>query len=32
MGVKVIRVDAEDLFLGRLKAKADPEAKRKIIG
>jgi GMP synthase (glutamine-hydrolysing) len=32
MGVKVIRVDAEDLFLGRLKGEADPEAKRKIIG
>ncbi len=32
MGVKVIRVDAEDLFLGRLKGEADPEKKRKIIG
>ena len=32
MGVKVIRVDAEDLFLGRLKGENDPEAKRKIIG
>jgi GMP synthase (glutamine-hydrolysing) len=32
MGVKVIRVDAEDLFLGRLKGEVDPEAKRKIIG
>ncbi|WP_346795588.1 glutamine-hydrolyzing GMP synthase [Halomonas sp. Bachu 37] len=32
MGVKVIRVDAEDLFLGKLKGENDPEAKRKIIG
>ncbi|MDY7117657.1 glutamine-hydrolyzing GMP synthase [Halomonas sp. SSL-5] len=32
MGVKVIRVDAEDLFLDKLKGEADPEAKRKIIG
>lgn len=32
MGVKVIRVNAEDLFLGKLKGEADPEAKRKIIG
>ena len=32
MGVKVIRVDAEDRFLGRLKGVADPEQKRKIIG
>ncbi|HBT56702.1 MAG TPA: GMP synthase (glutamine-hydrolyzing) [Pseudomonas sp.] len=32
MGVKVIRVDAEDLFLGRLAGVADPEEKRKIIG
>ncbi|MFT2112267.1 glutamine-hydrolyzing GMP synthase [Marinomonas sp. 2405UD68-3] len=32
MGVKVIRVDAEDLFLGCLKGEADPEKKRKIIG
>ena len=32
MGVKVIRVDAEDLFLGKLKGEKDPEAKRKIIG
>ncbi|MGO3346191.1 MAG: glutamine-hydrolyzing GMP synthase [Marinomonas sp.] len=32
MGVKVIRVDAEDLFLGRLAGEADPEKKRKIIG
>ncbi|WP_341938618.1 glutamine-hydrolyzing GMP synthase [Marinimicrobium sp. C2-29] len=32
MGVKVIRVDAEDLFLGKLEGEADPEAKRKIIG
>jgi len=32
MGVKVIRVDAEDLFLGKLKGVDDPEQKRKIIG
>ncbi|MGM0987166.1 MAG: glutamine-hydrolyzing GMP synthase [Pseudomonadota bacterium] len=32
MGVKVIRVDAEELFLDKLKGEADPEAKRKIIG
>lgn len=32
MGVRVIRVDAADLFLGRLKGESDPEAKRKIIG
>ncbi|MCL7939662.1 glutamine-hydrolyzing GMP synthase [Halomonas sp. ATCH28] len=32
MGVKVIRVDAEKLFLDKLKGEADPEAKRKIIG
>jgi GMP synthase (glutamine-hydrolysing) len=32
MGVNVIRVDAEDLFLGKLGGKADPEKKRKIIG
>lgn len=32
MGVKVIRVNAEDLFLGKLKGESDPEAKRKIIG
>jgi GMP synthase (glutamine-hydrolysing) len=32
MGVKVIRVDAEDLFLSKLKGVDDPEAKRKIIG
>lgn len=32
MGVKVIRVDAEDMFLTRLKGVADPEAKRKVIG
>jgi len=32
MGVKVIRADAEDLFLGKLKGVADPEAKRKVIG
>ncbi|GAB1259468.1 glutamine-hydrolyzing GMP synthase [Aurantivibrio plasticivorans] len=32
MGVKVIRADAEDLFLSKLKGEADPETKRKIIG
>ncbi|MCV6589560.1 MAG: glutamine-hydrolyzing GMP synthase [Marinobacterium sp.] len=32
MGVRVIRADAEDLFLGRLEGENDPEAKRKIIG
>ena len=29
---KVIRVDAEEQFLGHLKGISDPEAKRKIIG
>ncbi|PIE40870.1 MAG: glutamine-hydrolyzing GMP synthase [Gammaproteobacteria bacterium] len=32
MGIRVIRVDAEDLFLGKLKGVSDPEQKRKIIG
>ena len=32
MGVKVIRVDAEQRFLDELKGVADPEDKRKIIG
>ncbi len=32
MGVKVIRVDAEQRFLSALKGVADPEKKRKIIG
>lgn len=32
MGIRVIRVDAEDLFLGKLEGKNDPEDKRKIIG
>ncbi|MYM65082.1 glutamine-hydrolyzing GMP synthase [Pseudomaricurvus sp. HS19] len=32
MGVKVIRADAEELFLGKLVGVSDPEAKRKIIG
>lgn len=32
MGVKVIRSDAEDLFLDALKGENDPELKRKIIG
>ncbi|MBA6411596.1 glutamine-hydrolyzing GMP synthase [Parahaliea sp. F7430] len=32
MGVKVIRVDREQLFLSKLAGEADPERKRKIIG
>lgn len=32
MGVKVIRVDAEDMFLSRLAGVSDPELKRKAIG
>lgn len=32
MGVKVIRADAEDLFLSKLAGINDPEQKRKIIG
>ncbi len=32
MGVKVIRVDAEQRFLNALEGEADPEKKRKIIG
>ena len=32
MGVKVIRANAEELFLGKLKGVTDPEQKRKIIG
>ena len=32
MGVRVIRADAEDLFLNGLKGENDPEKKRKIIG
>ncbi|NIP47199.1 MAG: glutamine-hydrolyzing GMP synthase [Gammaproteobacteria bacterium] len=32
LGVKVIRVDAEDRFLSALAGVADPEQKRKIIG
>ncbi len=32
MGVRVIRVDAESLFLEKLAGVEDPEAKRKIIG
>jgi len=32
MGVKVIRVDAEQIFLGKLAGTSDPEKKRKIIG
>ena len=32
MGVKVIRANAEDRFLAKLRGVDDPEAKRKIIG
>ena len=32
LGVKVIRVDATDQFMGKLAGVTDPEAKRKIIG
>ncbi|MBE0483469.1 MAG: glutamine-hydrolyzing GMP synthase [Bacterioplanes sp.] len=32
MGVKVIRANAEELFLGRLLGVSDPEQKRKVIG
>jgi GMP synthase (glutamine-hydrolysing) len=32
MGIRVIRVDAEDRFLAALAGVADPEDKRKIIG
>ncbi|HMN43189.1 MAG TPA: glutamine-hydrolyzing GMP synthase [Povalibacter sp.] len=32
MGVRVIRVDAEERFLKELKGETDPERKRKIIG
>jgi GMP synthase (glutamine-hydrolysing) len=32
MGIKVIRVDAEQRFLDGLQGEADPEQKRKIIG
>lgn len=32
MGVRVIRADAEELFLSQLKGESDPEKKRKIIG
>lgn len=32
MGVKVVRVNAEDDFLSKLKGVSDPEQKRKIIG
>ncbi|VUD68930.1 GMP synthase [glutamine-hydrolyzing] [Thalassocella blandensis] len=32
MGVKVIRANAEELFLGKLKGESEPEQKRKIIG
>jgi GMP synthase (glutamine-hydrolysing) len=32
MGVRVVRVNAEQRFLDALRGEADPEAKRKIIG
>src|SRR3954462_2205553 len=32
LGVKVLRIDAEEQFMGHLAGVADPEAKRKIIG
>ena len=32
LGVKVVRVNAEDEFLSALKGESDPELKRKIIG
>jgi GMP synthase (glutamine-hydrolysing) len=32
LGVKVLRIDAEEQFLGHLAGVSDPEAKRKIIG
>jgi GMP synthase (glutamine-hydrolysing) len=32
MGIKVIKVDAQDVFYEALKGVADPEEKRKIIG
>ncbi len=32
LGVKVIRVDAEERFLGALAGVSDPEQKRKVIG
>lgn len=32
MGVKVIRADEEEQFLGKLAGVTDPEAKRKVIG
>ena len=32
LGVKVIRIDAEERFLDKLAGEADPEKKRKIIG
>lgn len=32
MGIKVIRADAEELFLSRLSGIDDPEEKRKVIG
>lgn len=31
-GMKLIKIDAKELFLGKLKGVSDPEEKRKIIG
>ena len=32
MGIKIIHVDATEVFMGKLAGVSDPEAKRKIIG
>ena len=32
LGLKITTVNAEDIFLKKLKGKTDPEEKRKIIG
>ena len=32
MGIRVVRANAEDLFLKRLRGVAEPEAKRRVIG
>jgi GMP synthase (glutamine-hydrolysing) len=32
LGVKVVQVDAQEIFMGRLAGVTDPEAKRKAIG
>lgn len=31
-GIRLIKIDAQELFLGKLKGVSDPEQKRKIIG